>query len=239
MDKFRTDPPIYQGLQYAKEEFEQFYHRLKALAAQKILTYQDGDLSEKISTIKWQGVSEGELNLFKRYQEREGYFVPLEGVLYELSSFSAAVFFYNVQDFWLKRPFAEVLERGVVLIFQLKHKGKIESFRIPISKKFQVESSNPKVRPNVKAIQKLFFFVFGVGPRQQAQRVQELNDQIKQTFARSSPLIVEMPTRKLLFLSYDSEVLLWDQSTNLVFHYLVGPNFNLPFALPSFFDYIK
>ena len=238
MEQFKTDPAIYRGMDYAHEEFEGFYQRLKSLSADRIFPYQDA-LSQKVSTIKWKGITEGKLSLWKKFQQREGYFVAYQKIIYELSQFSASPFFYHVQDFWFKRPFGKGPNHKVTLSFKLRKGEHAAAFRIPIAKEFQVEALSPKVRPHRKPLQKLFLLVFGAYPKQQAQRVQKLTPHIKHLFSRHPPLVLEILGRQLYFRFLKEEVLLWDQSTDLVFYYLVGPHFDLPFALSTFFEYSK
>ena len=238
MEKFQTDPSIYQGIEYVGQEFEEFYQRLKSFKANRLFPHKDV-LSKKVSTIRWKGITDGELSLWRRYGKREGYFVPHQKIIYELSPPSGSLFFYNVQDFWLKRPLSQETGDNIALSFKLKGGQREESFYIPVSKEFKVKALNPKAHPHVPSFQKLFLLIFGANPKQQAQRVQKITPQIKDMFSRQIPLTMEILGRKLHFLSLKDEVLLWDQSTHLVFYYLVGPYFKLPFALSTFLEYSK
>ena len=250
MEKLQTTPAIYLGLDYAPEEFQQFYHRLKNLRAQRIfpLRGRSKDLRDRLSSLKWQGVLSGQLQLFGRYRQREGYFVVYRDVVYELGKNSAQLFFYHVQDFWLKRPFGRTLDDQTALVFTLRHGQRQQALQIPLSREFRVEVLGPAgvqgagPRPSVAAFRQLFRLLFGSnssdnrGPGQQAQRVQGLTDEIKHLFARKAPVVLELLGRRLLLLSHKEEVLLWDQSSNVIFHYLVGPHFALKFAWDDFFD---
>ena len=238
MEKFQTNPKIYKGIEYRGEEFEEFYQRLKSLKADRLFVHKD-TLSKKVSTIRWKGIIDGELSLWRRYGQREGYFVAHQKIIYELSPLSSSFFFYNVQDFWLKRPFGKGAGDNIALSFKLKRGQREESFHIPVSQEFKVESLNPKVRPDVASFQKLFLLIFGGNPKQQAQRVQKITPQIKDMFSRQTPLSMEILGHKLHFLSLKDEVLIWDQPTDLVFYYLVGPYFKQPFALTAFLEYSK
>ncbi|MCY4643180.1 MAG: hypothetical protein OXB88_01035 [Bacteriovoracales bacterium] len=239
MNEFRTTPIILSGLDYNRDRFTDFYRRLKSLKAKRIFPLKD-ILKEKVSTIKWVGILGGELNLFKKYGDKEGYFVPHQKIVYELFPLETSIFFTNVQDFWLKRPFGKEFDDKTTLTFSLSDRKKKESFRIPFSKEFRVESLSPKIHPKTKAFQRLFILIFGSDRNLEAQRVQKVTEELKDRFHNRAPFfMVEIEGRELHFLYLDHEVLLWDQSTNLVFHYLVGPKFELSFALSSFFDYIK
>ena len=237
IDKFETTPPIIPGLIYNKKEFEDFDKRFRSLEAINLLKHKN-ILSNKVATIKWQGFDKGRLSLYRKYGNREGYFILWKNLPYELSAHSAAIFYYNLQDFWIKRPFGEVLDGATSLTFHLARGGKRESFHIPISKKFSIKALDSKrVVPKIEAFQKLFLLFFGMGHNYQAQRVQLATETMREYFNRIEPLFVHILDKKIAVITLKDEVLIWDQSINVIFHYLVGPNFGLSFALSSFFDY--
>ncbi len=230
----QTTPKAYMGLNYNLKAIEGLTQWLMELSGQNIYQGSLSDLSEEIGRIKIIADQSLELLLFKKFKKKSGFFLSRGDFIYELSEASAKIFLSNLQDYWLKRPFGNGIITKQDIHFSLSNKKEKLGFIIPNGKGFIVKSSDPDKQVNHENMGKLFVLLFGKSDKDEAFRVSKKIAR-KDTILKNHPMIdMSLAKKNLGLLYYSNELLVWDKSTNLVYHYLVGTNWIKNFELRSF-----
>lgn len=232
-----TTPSKLQGIEYHEKKLRKLEEVLKSLNATNIYAPDNlKTLEIEVSSLFIKGEKDFNLKLFKRFNKREGYFILFNDFVYDLRSRDASIFFSNVQDYWLKKPFGNGLNTEKQIEFTLGQGEELYKLRIPFVKDFQIEILDSEKIIVQENFVKLFLVVFGANEDDQAFRVSELTKKIGEQIDRQSTLKLNLHGKTLYLFRQRDEVLVVDTLKNVVFHYLSYNADNLSLKLK---DYIK
>lgn len=233
LDELKTDPPIIQGLEYDELMITKFKEAILKLSAVNLiftpnfsvgLQDKSGDLYLSLNS---QSPSNEKihLTLFRRYLDKEGYFVinsEEPKVLFELESTAGAIFFNNVQDFWCKQVFASESLLGTTdESFSLSFpSGKKFDLLIPRAEEFDVKMLAPQGEVKIPPFRELFSLLVGTGRK--ANRVSELTIEQEQMIFQAPYVKMKIKNFDLVITVHGDEIVITNLTYRYQLHYLWG-----------------
>ena len=191
------------------------------------------DLKTPLSTLMIEdGERKHKLELFSTYKNEDDYFVYFRNTIFRVAPAVAKLFMKHHQDFWLKRPFGKGVKNLTQLNFSLSNKKESYQFYIPFDQDFVIHSMNPNLVLNHANFQKLFLLLFGSDKGDDAFRVSKLSNHYKKAFDKED-LLLKVQDRKFKIIRKNSEVIILDMDSDILFHYMVRDS-DFSFSIESF-----
>lgn len=236
--KMTSNPFPFKGVSQDEKKQLRFLDFLKNLQSDDILILDSEQPTNKISTIKIIGKKNINLELFRTFKERNGYFLKKDNKLYQINPRDASAFLGNVQSFWIKKPFGKILKGLSSFDFQLSQGKESASFSIPKSADFLVLKNNGEKVKNKMAFLRLFLIIFGPQEKNlnsfslsykpgEAVRVSEFRNtsfserypQFSTSFLEKQSFKLEALGKELHLLKLRDELLIVDMRNKVIFHY--------------------